>query len=51
MLGNMKEFESKEPDLKRQKQFKIYLTELDRRRGTDYTKVFANNIAECLKKV
>ena len=24
----------------RQKQFKIYLSELDRRRGTDYTKIY-----------
>jgi hypothetical protein len=51
MLGNIKEFESKEPDLKRQKQFKIYLTELDRRRNTDYTKVYKNNIASWLKDI
>ena len=50
MNGIMNEFENKEPDLIRQKQFKIYLTELDRRRGTDYKKTFPT-IAEWLDKV
>jgi len=40
MEGNVKEFEMREPNLVRQKQFKIYLSELDRRRGTDYTKIY-----------
>ena len=50
MEGNMIEFENREPDLIRQKQFKIYLKELDRRRGTDYTKVYPQ-IAEWLKEL
>lgn len=50
MNGIMNEFENREPDLFRQKQFKIYLTELDRRRGTDYKKTFPT-IAEWLDKV
>lgn len=40
MQGNMIEFDQREPSLERQKQFKIYLTELDRRRGTDFTKIY-----------
>lgn len=40
MLGNIKEFKAREPSLIRQKQFKIYLNELDRRRGTDWTKIY-----------
>jgi len=40
MKGIMRELGSREPSLLRQKQLKIYLKELDRRRGTDYTKVF-----------
>lgn len=40
MQGIMKEFDQREPMLLRQKQFKIYLNELDRRRGTDWTKVY-----------
>ena len=40
MQGIIKEFEVREPDLFRQKQLKIYLTELDRRRGTDFVKVY-----------
>jgi MoaA/NifB/PqqE/SkfB family radical SAM enzyme len=40
MQGIIKEFEQREPDVLRQKQFKIYLTELDRRRGTDFTKIY-----------
>jgi hypothetical protein len=51
MQGNMIEFENKEPSVIRQKQFKIYLTELDRRRNTDYTKVYKNNIASWLKDI
>ena len=51
MEGNMIEFENREPSLIRQKQFKIYLKELDRRRGTDYTKVYKNNIASWLKEL
>ena len=50
MLGIINEFENREPSLIRQKQFKIYLKELDRRRGTDYTKAFPQ-IAEWLKEV
>ena len=50
MEGNMAEFETREPNLIRQKQLKIYLTELDRRRGTDYKKVFPQ-IAEWLENV
>ena len=50
MNGIMNEFENREPDVFRQKQFKIYLTELDRRRGTDYKKTFPT-IAEWLDKV
>jgi len=51
MEGNIVEFENREPSLIRQKQFKIYLKELDRRRGTDYTKVYKNNIASWLKEL
>ena len=40
MNGIMKEFDSREPSLVRQKQLKTYLTELDRRRGTDWTKIY-----------
>jgi hypothetical protein len=50
MNGIINEFENRQPDLFRQKQFKIYLTELDRRRGTDYKKTFPT-IAEWLDKV
>lgn len=50
MNGIINEFEQSQPDLLRQKQFKIYLTELDRRRGTDYKKTFPT-IAEWLDKV
>ena len=50
MNGIINEFENRESDLFRQKQFKIYLTELDRRRGTDYKKTFPT-IAEWLDKV
>ena len=51
MNGIIKEFENREPSLIRQKQFKIYLKELDRRRNTDYTKVYKNNIASWLKDI
>lgn len=40
MQGIMKEFEQREPDLYRQKQLKIYLTELDRRRSTNFSKIY-----------
>ena len=40
MQGNTIEFDSRSPDLKRMRQFKIYLEELDRRRSTDYSKIF-----------
>ncbi len=40
MQGNTIEFNSLLPDLVRMKQLKIYLKELDRRRNTDYTKIF-----------
>ena len=50
MNGIINEFENREPDPFRQKQFKIYLSELDRRRGTDYKKTFPT-IAEWLDKV
>jgi len=51
MNGIIKEFENREPSLIRQKQFKIYLKELDRRRNTDYTKVYKNNIASWLTNI
>ena len=50
MRGIMNEFEKRKPSILRQKQFKIYLKELDRRRGTDYTKVYPQ-IAEWLKEL
>ena len=40
MQGNMTEFSAEEPSLLRMKQFKVYLNELDRRRGTDWTKIY-----------
>jgi hypothetical protein len=40
MQGIITELELREPDLFRQKQLKIYFTELDRRRGTDFTKIY-----------
>ena len=49
MQGIIKEFENREPNLLRQKQLKIYLKELDRRRGTDFTKIYADNIANWVK--
>jgi hypothetical protein len=50
MQGIMKEFESREPNQLRQRQLKIYLDELDRRRNTDYTKIFPQ-IHDILKKL
>jgi len=40
MQGNMIEFSGQTSDVRRLKQFKIYLDELDRRRGTDWTKIY-----------
>ena len=40
MQGIMKEFDAREPSPLRQKQLKIYLNELDRRRGTNWKKVY-----------
>ena len=40
MLGILNEFEKREPSVMRQKQLVIYLNELDRRRNTDWKKVY-----------
>lgn len=40
MLGIMNEFEKREPSVLRQKQLVIYLDELDRRRDTDWKKIY-----------
>jgi hypothetical protein len=40
MQGIMKEFEQREPMPERQKQFKIYLDELDRRRSTKWATIY-----------
>lgn len=40
MEGNMIEFEQREPQLIRMKQFKIYLNELDRRRNTNWKNTY-----------
>jgi hypothetical protein len=40
MSVNINEFENREPSQTRQRQWKIYLDELDRRRGTDWTKIY-----------
>jgi len=40
MEGILKEFDNREPSILRQKQFKIYLNELDRRRGTNWKKIY-----------
>jgi hypothetical protein len=40
MQGIMQEFDKREPSKLRQKQLKIYLNELDRRRGTDWKKIY-----------
>ena len=50
MQGIMKEFEQRDPMPERQKQFKIYLDELDRRRNTDWKKVYPQ-IYEEIKKI
>jgi len=48
MFGIIREFENQEPNQLRQKQLKIYLDELDRRRHTDWTSVYPQ-IAKELK--
>ena len=40
MQGIMTEFDKREPSVLRQKQFKIYLNELDRRRDTNWKSVY-----------
>jgi hypothetical protein len=40
MEGNIKEFDQRDPSPLRQKQLKIYLNELDRRRGTNWPKIY-----------
>ena len=40
MNGIIKEFDKREPMPERQKQLKIYLSELDRRRGTNFRKIY-----------
>ena len=40
MQGIMAEFDKREPNILRQKQFKIYLNELDRRRNTDWKSIY-----------
>lgn len=40
MEGNIKEFDQRDPSPLRQKQLKIYLDELDRRRGTNWTQIY-----------
>jgi wyosine [tRNA(Phe)-imidazoG37] synthetase (radical SAM superfamily) len=40
MTGIIKEFDQRKPSVLRQKQFKIYLNELDRRRNTDWKLVY-----------
>ena len=40
MQGIIQELDKRSPDLFKQKQFKIYLNELDRRRNTDWTKIY-----------
>ena len=39
-VGILNEFEKREPSVLRQKQLVIYLNELDRRRNTDWKKVY-----------
>jgi hypothetical protein len=48
MNGICREMSAVEPNVVRQKQYKIYIEELDRRRGTDYKKLFPS-IAEWLE--
>ena len=50
MQGIMKEFDQREPSPKRQRQWKIYLDELDRRRGTDWTNIYPQMYKE-IKKI
>ena len=40
MQGIMREFDQREPSPRRQRQWKIYMDELDRRRGTDWKKIY-----------
>jgi hypothetical protein len=40
MQGNIKEFDLANSDVKRMRQFRTYLNELDRRRGTDWKKIY-----------
>lgn len=46
MNGIIKEFEKREPNPLRQKQLKIYLDELDRRRNTDWKKIYPQILNE-----
>jgi hypothetical protein len=50
MNGICREMASAEPNITRQRQYKIYIEELDRRRGTDYKKLFPS-IAEWLETI
>jgi len=40
MQGNIKEFDLANSDVQRMRQFRTYLNELDRRRGTDWKKIY-----------
>jgi organic radical activating enzyme len=50
MKGIISEFDVREPSEKRQRQFITYLDELDRRRGTDWKKIYPQ-IHEEIKKI
>ena len=50
MNGICREMATVTPNIQRQKQYKIYIEELDRRRGTDYKKLFPS-IAEWLENI
>jgi hypothetical protein len=50
MEGIVKEMSMAENNLLRQKQFLIYFEELDRRRGTDFKKIFPR-VAEWLEDI
>lgn len=50
LQGIIKEIQNTPPNLNEQKKLKVYLTELDRRRQTDYKKLFPE-IAEMLDKI
>ena len=50
MKGIVREFDVREPSEKRQRQFVTYLEELDRRRGTDWKKIYPQ-IHEEIKKI